>query len=138
MGYSTPPPSPQQPPLQQPLSEGEEQGWGVGMHLSAFVAWGIAPLVMWLLFRSRSPMLDEHGRTTLNWHITLIVLVVPVMAAAVGMTALVDTRFFFIGWLFTLVMFICTVIFAIRGAIAAYHRGPYKYPLSIPFFSRRR
>lgn len=130
MAYSTPQSAPQ-----QPLSEGEEQGWGVGMHLAGFVAWIIAPLVMWLLFRSRSQMLDEHGRTTLNWHITLIVLVVPVMAISVGLS-FIDARFFFVGWLFTLVMFICTVIFSIRGAIAAYKRRPYKYPLSIPFFKR--
>ncbi|TDS82353.1 uncharacterized protein DUF4870 [Nesterenkonia aurantiaca] len=76
------------------------------MHLGAFVAWGIAPLVMWLLFRSRSQMLDEHGKTTLNWHITLIVLVVPVMAIALGLSVFIDARFFFIGWLFALVMFI--------------------------------
>lgn len=106
------------------------------MHLGGFVAWGIAPLVLWLLFRSRSQMLDEHGRTTLNWHVTLILLVVPVMAIAFGLSVLIDTRFFFVGWLFTVGMFICTVIFAIRGAIAAYKRRPYKYPLSIPLFSR--
>ncbi|TDS82649.1 DUF4870 domain-containing protein [Nesterenkonia aurantiaca] len=122
-------------PAPQPMTEGEEQGWGVGLHLGGFIAWFIAPLVLWLVFRSRSRMLDDHGRTTLNWHLTLIIIALPLGVLAVALS-FIDPLWFLVMWLVMVLLMILSIIFAIRGAIAAFNRRPYRYPLSIPFFTR--
>ncbi len=118
-------PTPQQPgpPRPQPLSPGEEQGWGVGMHLGGvFLSW-VIPLVLWLVFRERSRMLDDHGKTAVNWQITLFIIYV------VGFI----TSFILIGFLILFAAGVLNIIFGILAAIAAYNRRPYRYPMSITF-----
>ena len=126
----------------RPLTSGEEQGWGVGLHLGGFLAWIIAPLIIWLVFRSRSRMLDDHGKATLNWQITVSILfavlwlgsvVTMVMAGFTGDPRTGLSIFFVLFGLLALVM-IGALIFSILGAVAAYGRRPFRYPLSIPFF----
>lgn len=122
-------------PAPQPMTLGEEQGWGVGIHLGGFIAWFLAPLVLWLVFRSRSRMLDDHGRATLNWHLTFIVIGVPLVFIG-AVLVFIDPMLFLVVWLLTALLMLLALIFAIRGAIAAFNRRPYRYPLSIPFFTR--
>lgn len=94
----------------------------------------IAPLVIWLVFRSRSRMLDDHGKATLNWQITLIIVTVPL--AVLGVVLMfIEPWLFLIAWGMMALLAICAIVFGIRGAIVAFNRRPYRYPLSIPFFT---
>ncbi len=129
-----------QPP--RPLSAGEEQGWGVGLHLGGLVAWVIAPLIVWLVFRDRSRMLDDHGKAVLNWQITVTIIffvfwagsLVTMLTASVngGSTGNVSLFFVLFGLMF--VLFLATLVVSIVGAVAAYRRRSCWYPPSIPFF----
>lgn len=115
------PPQPPQPGA--PLSPGEEQGWGVAIHLGGvFVSW-LVPLIVWLVFRERSAMLDDHGKETLNWQITLFI----------GYVIGYATMIILIGFLIVPIIFLIALIFGILGAIAAYHRRPFRYPFNIRF-----
>lgn len=105
------------------MSAGEEQGWGVAMHLGGvFLSW-LVPLVLWLVFRERSRMLDDHGKEALNFQITLFI------AYVVGGI----TTFILIGFLILFLAWLCSVVFSILASIAAYQRRPYRYPLTIRF-----
>lgn len=132
------PSDPHQPPHQQPhqqstphggqpqrlpLSPGEEQGWGVATHLGGvFVSW-LVPLVVWLIFRERSPMIDDHGKEALNWQITLFI----------GYVIGYATMIILIGFIIVPLIFITALIFGILGAVAAYNRRPFRYPFNIRF-----
>lgn len=103
------------------MTAGEEQGWGVGIHLGGLVVSWLAPLVIWLVCRERSQALDQHGKEALNFQITLFIAYV-----VGGILSIV-----LVGFLIIFAAWICALIFGIMGAIAAYNRQPYRYPLSI-------
>ncbi|GAA1136283.1 DUF4870 domain-containing protein [Nesterenkonia lutea] len=108
-----------------PVSAGEEQGWGVAMHLGGvFLSW-LVPLVLWLVFRQRSAMLDDHGKEALNFQITLFI------AYVIGTL----TTILLIGFVILALAWLLSVIFSIMAALAAYQRRPYRYPLTIRFIS---
>lgn len=110
-------------PQQAPLSPGEEQGWGVATHLGGvFVSW-LVPLVVWLIFRERSPMIDDHGKEALNWQITLFI----------GYVIGYATMIILIGFIIVPLIFVIALIFGILGAVAAYNRRPFRYPFNIRF-----
>lgn len=117
----------QQPegPRAVPVSAGEEQGWGVAMHLGGvFLSW-LVPLVLWLVFRERSRMLDDHGKEALNFQITLFI----------GYVIGTATTVILIGFVILPIIWLLSVVFSILAAVAAYQRRPYRYPLTIRFIS---
>lgn len=73
----------------------------------------LVPLVLWLGFRHRSPLLDDHGREVLNAILTLLLLV---LVPCVGWAALVV---WFPVWLVSLV----------RGAVAGGGGELFRYPM---------
>ena len=112
------------------------QPWGMDlrtftilMHLSIFagaiVPFGgiILPVVMWTTNKDKSILIDQHGKNILNWMISSIIY-------AIGGAILVLIG---IGVLILIAVAICTVVFAILGAIKASNGGVYKYPLAIEF-----
>lgn len=107
----------------RPLTPGEEQGWGVALHLGGvFLSW-LVPLVVWLVFRERSRMIDDHGKEALNFQITLFIAYV---VGGILTVILIGALIIFIAW-------VCAIVFGIMAAIAAYNRRPYRYPISIRF-----
>lgn len=110
---------------QPPLDPGTEKAWGVIMPLAAFFFWFLSPLVIWLIFKDRSPLLDAQGRRALNWTISFFIYYF-----LAGMLTFVFIGFFFLG-----VLVILDCIFAIIGAVKAGNGQTWKYPMSIPFFA---
>lgn len=47
----------------------------VGLFISAGTLAFVAPLVIWLMYRERSALVDQHGRTALNLQITTAIIV---------------------------------------------------------------
>ncbi len=112
------------------------QPWGMDlrtftilMHLSIFagaiVPFGgiILPVVMWTTNKDKSVLIDQHGKNILNWMISSIIYVI-------GGAILVLIG---IGVLILSAGAICTVAFAILGAVKASNGEVYKYPLAIEF-----
>lgn len=105
----------------RPMTAGEEQGWGVAMHLGGLVLSWLVPVVLWLVFRERSRMLDDHGKEAVNWQITFFIFYV---ISVVLMLVLV-------GFVLLPLLYIVNVIFSILAALAAYRRQPFRYPFAI-------
>ncbi|WP_062133086.1 DUF4870 domain-containing protein [Demequina aestuarii] len=78
-------------PTVVPMLESEARTWAMLVHiiaaaaivLSAGTLAFVAPLVVWLLYRERSALVDYHGKQNLNLQLTL--LVVGVSAIVIGL-----------------------------------------------------
>lgn len=123
-----------QPPASappRPLSPSDERMWAMFTHLSAlvgivvgagFIGW-LGPLIIFLVFKDRSTFVAEHGRTTLNFQITMAI------AAVVAFLL----WFVLVGFLITAAIYVVVIVFSIIAAIAASRGERYEYPLTIRF-----
>lgn len=108
-------------PVAQPLSPSEEQGWSIGAHLGGILFGFLPALIIWLVFRERSRMVDDHAKEALNFQLTLLIVYI------VGWTLTI----ILIGPLIWLAAWICAIVFGIMGAQAANTRRPFRYPVSV-------
>jgi uncharacterized Tic20 family protein len=123
------------PPVQAPSAAGyvpssEEKTTGMFCHLAALagyvgVPFGciLGPLVVWLIRRDQSPFVDDHGRESLNFQITVLIAMlccIPFVFILIGLIPLIVIG---IGSL------VCVIIAAIKAAGGELHR----YPMTIRF-----
>ena len=112
------------------VSNPEERSWSTLIHLSAlsailfpFVGNWLAPLIVWLLFRARSDMVDYHGKRALNFQIsmTVYILLASILSfVLIGIPFLIGLGFIWLIW---------TIVAGVRAS-----RGdPPGYILSIGF-----
>ncbi|MHC4249918.1 MAG: DUF4870 domain-containing protein [Planctomycetota bacterium] len=110
----------------------EKEAWKYGMfcHLAAFAAllgvpFGniIGPLVVWLLKKEDHPFIDEQGRASLNFQISMTIY----SAAAVILV------FVIIGVPILLGLVIYNFIMVVMASIKASEGKTQRYPLSIRF-----
>lgn len=111
------------------LSE-TERNWAMFCHLSAFAGYIIpifgniiGPLICWLARKDESTWVNENGKTSLNFQISMtlyIFLCIPLC-------------FILIGFLLIGILFVIDMIFIIIGSIRASKGEEFKYPLAIPF-----
>src|SRR5690606_14539640 len=87
----------------------------------------VAPLVVWLIFKDRSQRLNDQGKEALNFQLTLL------LAYVVGSVLTI----ILIGGLILFAAWVCAIIFAILGAMAASRDELYRYPFKITFIKRR-
>lgn len=143
-----------------PLRPGEEQGWGVALHLGRFLLGGfglsiIVPLVIWLIFRRRSRLIQDHGRSALNWEITLIIFTIVWVGGLVAAMIVIGVTStasgtgpgagpgagFFVAyggiWLGLLGIGLVNLILSIVGSVRAYQRRRFHY-WAIPFIRDSR
>ncbi len=128
----TPPPAPQ-PPL-SPGNESQARTWNMLCHLSALAGFIIpfgnilGPLIIWQIKKNEFPSVEEDGKASLNFQITVMI------ALFVGIIASVPLSFVCIGFLFIPVMVViglCGLIFAVIAGIKANNGEPYRYPWSL-------
>lgn len=110
------------------LSE-SERNWAMLCHLSAFAGFFfpfggiIGPLICWLSRKDESPWVDDNGKASMNFQLSIllyIVLVIPLCFILVGIPIII-----FLG----LLKIICIVIASIKAS-----KGEkFRYPLAIPF-----
>ena len=111
----------------QPLSPNDERTFSILAHavqLANFVTGLgglVGVLVVWLLMRERSRVVEAHGREALNFQITLLI------AAAVGMA----TTVILVGFLILAACAIAGLVFPIIGAMKAADGQSYRYPVAI-------
>lgn len=112
-----------------PVSNPEERNWSLLVHLSAFAgllfpfANIIAPLVVWLIFRARSDMVDFHGKRALNFQISITIWIVIAVLFS----------FVLIGIPFVIGLSIVSIVWTIIAAVRASRGDPPGYILSIGF-----
>lgn len=100
------------------------------LHLSAFLS-GIfpivVPLVIWLLKKDESQFINEHGKSALNFQLTMLII---------GAGAVVFSLFTFGLGAFlmiplAIILGVLTIIFVIIATINASGGQLYKYPISL-------
>ena len=110
------------------LSE-TERNWAMFCHLAAFagffVPFGgvIGPLVIWLSKRDESTWINENGKSSLNFQLSILlymILVAPLCLIIIGIPILI-----MLGTL----KIICIIIASVKAS-----KGEeFRYPLAIPF-----
>lgn len=120
-----------------PMLESEARNWAMLVHVLAvivmFLSGGlfsfVAPLVVWLVYRERSALVDFHGRQNLNLQITL--LIVGILATVLGVLTIG------VGFLVTLPVWgaywIYAVVVSIIAGVKAQSGEYYRIRFNIPF-----
>ena len=107
----------------------DERTWGMLCHLIAFsgvvVPLGsiIGPLVIWLIKKDEMPFVDDQGKESLNFQITMLIAVI----ISAILTVVV------IGFLLLAVLGIFWLVVVIMAAIRANEGVAYRYPYAIRF-----
>lgn len=100
------------------------------LHLTQFCSWLfpllgiIVPLIMWQT-KKEDPYIDAQGKVVMNWVFSSIIYCVVAIILC----------FILIGFPLLVLLFICSVVFTIMGAMDA-NKGIIKnYPMAIKFFA---
>ena len=117
-----------------------ERTYAMWMHLSLlgfFIAPFviiILPIILWLMKKDKSPFIDDHGKETINFHITLILYslllwipatIVGLMLCGVGIVVTVPAA--------VLLPWVLGAIGVVQASIAAKHGEYYRYPMTMRF-----
>ncbi len=83
-------------------------------------------LVAWLVWRDRSPFIDDHGRESVNFHISFLLWFALFFLAGFLTCG--------IGWYVGLpLLYVYAVVTMILAALAAQKGKPYRYPACFRF-----
>ena len=85
----------------------------------------VGPLIIWLIKKDESAFVDRHGKTALNFSITLTI------AAFVSAILIIVL----IGLLLLLAIMVIGIVFPIIAALKANNGEEYTYPMAIKFLS---
>ncbi len=120
--------TPDLPPATLPGTR-DERNWAMFCHLISFTGYVVpfgnifGPLVMWLLKREESPLIDDQGKESLNFQITwTIFFLISIVLCFVA-----------VGLLILPVLMIAELILVIVATIKASEGERYRYPLTIRF-----
>jgi uncharacterized Tic20 family protein len=116
------PPLPPVPPAAPPVADGNDKLWIILCHLSLILGAGIVlPLIVFLVKREESPLVAEHAKEVLNFHISLIIWSI---VAWFGF-------FICVGFPLLIALGLMAFICAIIGAVRASEGGFYRYPMTL-------
>lgn len=114
-------------------------------HLGLIVVGFLAPLILFLVCREKSPFVARHSKAALNYALTHLLVVFGwfAVAALIGLVVYLvgqnGMAGFFTGYILAIIgsvtAGIATIVFAIMGTVAAATGKPYRYPICIPFIS---
>ena len=111
------------------MTADQERQWAMFTHLAGLGGFLIplgsiaGPLVLWLLRKDRSEMIDQHGREVLNFQISILIY----------FTCAVVMAFFVIGFFLLPAVLVLQVVASILGAIRVNDDEEFHYPLTIKF-----
>ncbi|RKY77092.1 DUF4870 domain-containing protein [candidate division KSB1 bacterium] len=108
----------------------KSRSWAMLCHLSALsifvgIPFGniIIPLIIWLLKKDESELIDANGKESINFQITftMVLIITGILCMLV------------IGFIFLPVVLIADLVFVIQATIKTNEGTEYKYPYSIHF-----
>lgn len=134
---STPPPPPYTPPAGSPLGydsgamelNQEAKTFGMLCHLSALAGFVIpfgniiGPVVVWMLKKDQHPFVDDQGKESLNFQITVLIAMIVSFILV----------FIIIGFFLMIAVGLAALVFIIIGAVQASQGQRYRYPVNIRF-----
>src|SRR5215212_6041179 len=107
------------PPSPAPPNPSAERNWAMWCHMSAlagipFPAFGcvIAPLIVWQMKRGEFPSVDEHGKESFNFQLSMFIYLLG------GTVLMFIGMFFCVGWLLLPVLAAAHYAAIILGVIA--------------------
>jgi uncharacterized Tic20 family protein len=125
-GTSTPP----TPAGGDRLSEKDERMWAMFCHLASLAGYTgipfaniLGPLIIWQIKKGQSPLVDDQGKESVNFQISLTIYVlVGLLSLCIG-----------IGIIVLPALGIFDLVFTIIAAVKANQGEMYRYPLTIRF-----
>ena len=120
--------TPQTTPQTTPQYSKEEQQWAMACHLSALAGFVVpfgnifGPLTVWLMKKDTMPLVDQHGKESLNFQITVAIAA---LICVVLMFVLIGIFLIFVVGLGALVLTIMASIKVSNGELN------YKYPFAL-------
>ena len=131
---------PSEPPVQPPLPGGADvKTWAMLCHLLALAGlvcpFGniIGPLVVWLVKKDQMPIVNDQGKESLNFQITVAIAVL-VGFVAVSILSAIPV----IGWIFAIIFWIpvaaigiYALVMVIMASVKANEGGAYHYTISL-------
>jgi uncharacterized Tic20 family protein len=111
------------------MDEKQARTWAMLCHIGAFAGYLIpfghiiAPLILWLVKKDESSLVDDQGKESLNFQISMTIY-----AVIAGLLILVV-----IGIILLIALGIFDLIVVIVAAVKANEGEKYRYPLSIRF-----
>lgn len=120
----------------RPMLESEARTWAMLVHIIAiaamFLSGGflsfVAPLVIWLLHRQRSALVDFHGRQNLNLQLSLLVsgvVAFAVGALTFGIGLILTLPVWFAYWVYA---FVISIIAGVKAQNGEYYRIRFVIP----------
>lgn len=114
--------------METSTSSRDVRTWNVLCHATAlagfFVPWAghiLGPLIVWLAKRGDSPEIDQHGKESLNFQISMLIYNV-----IAGVLCLV-----LIGFVILAILHILNLVLVIVASIQASEGKFYRYPITI-------
>ena len=109
-----------------PAPDKDAKLWGMLAHLSAIIAYVVAfpllgPLIVWLVKKNEMPFVDDQGKESLNFQITVLIAVV----------VLSPTFCIFIGFILVPIVLLAALVLTIIAAIKANEGIAYRYPFTL-------
>jgi uncharacterized Tic20 family protein len=107
----------------------EEKTWGMACHLSALAGYAvpfgniIGPLLVWLLKKDTMPFVDDQGKESLNFQIT-----VTIAALVAGLLILV-----LIGIPLLVAVALTDVVMIVLASVKTSEGVAYRYPVNLRF-----
>jgi uncharacterized protein len=107
----------------------DERMWGMFCHLIAFSGYLIplgsliGPLVIWLIKKEEMPFVDDQGKESLNFQLTMLIAFI--ISAILA--------FVLIGFLLIGVLIIYQIVVVIMASVKANDGVKYRYPYTIRF-----
>ena len=107
----------------------DERTWAMLCHISTFsgviIPLGniVAPLIIWLIKKDESSLVEDQGREVLNFQISMTIYTI--------ISALLCL--ILIGVIFLLILVIFGLVVTIIAAINANDGKPYRYPMTMRF-----
>ncbi|WP_184663079.1 DUF4870 domain-containing protein [Texcoconibacillus texcoconensis] len=89
------------------------------IYLLSFFTTIIGPLIIWLLKKDESELIDHHGREYFNFTISFMVYMVVAIILTMVLVGI------FLAFIIPVIGFIITIV----GAVKAYHGEYYRLPL---------
>lgn len=110
------------------MDDNQVRSYTLGLHLSALATLVgipsiVGPLVMWLIKKDESDFIDRHGKSAVNFHLTMLIASV---VSAILIIVLV-------GIFLLIAIAVLIVVFSIIAAVKAQNGEEYTYPMSIRF-----
>ena len=113
------------------INDVDENMWSMFIHISQFatyISFGLGivlPIILWLMKKNQSAVVDQHGCNVINWMISAFIYAI----------AFALLSFILIGIPFMIALCIVAIVFPIVGAVKANDGEVWRYPFTITFIS---